>query len=926
MKDILDADPKNNIIIKGAHLHNLKNIDLSIPRNKMCVITGLSGSGKSSLAFDTLFAEGQRRYVESLSSYARQFMGRLNKPKVDFIKGLSPAIAVEQKVNSSNPRSTVGTRTEIYDYLKLLFARIGRTYSPISGLEVKKDVVSDVVDHVKKIKIQTKLLLLAPIKTNSKTSSKEKIKILKQQGFARIYYNEKVFGIDDLKKIPEEKFDLVIDRLITRNNNDFYDRLSDAVEIAFYEGKGVCSILQLENKKRKIFSNKFELDGIKFFEPSIHLFSFNNPLGACSKCEGFGDVIGIDPDLVIPDTSKSIYDGAISPWKGSTLSKYQKKLINSAYLFDFPIHKPYYELSEDNKKLIWEGNTHFTGINSFFKKIEKKNYKIQNRVLLSRYRGKTLCDSCQGTRLNESSNFVKINGKSLGDLLKLSINELYDFFQNLNLSKHDNQIANRIRKEINDRILFVKKVGLGYLTLNRRSNTLSGGESQRIQLATSLGSSLVGSMYILDEPSIGLHPKDNEKLIEVLKKLRDIGNTVIVVEHDEEIMNAADLIIDIGPKAGSNGGEIVAQGTLKKLLKSDSLTSEYLNGNKKIEIPKKRRVSKNHIEIIGAREQNLKNIDVKIPLNALTVVSGVSGSGKTSLVKKILYPALLRHFDIYSDKPGAFSEIKGDLKKLNKVEFIDQNPIGRSSRSNPITYIKAYDDIRALFASQNISKKRKYLPKHFSFNVDGGRCDNCKGEGVITIEMQFMADVILECENCNGKRFKKEILQVKYQNTNIDDLLKMTVDDSILFFKENNQNRIVQKLKPLKDVGLGYITLGQSSATLSGGEAQRIKLASFISHGNSKDNVLFIFDEPTTGLHFHDIKKLLDSFYALIENGHSIVVVEHNLELIKCADHIIDLGPEAGEKGGCLVGQGTPEYIIKIKESHTGKYLKSKLE
>ena len=926
MKDILDADPKNNIIIKGAHLHNLKNIDLSIPRNKMCVITGLSGSGKSSLAFDTLFAEGQRRYVESLSSYARQFMGRLNKPKVDFIKGLSPAIAVEQKVNSSNPRSTVGTRTEIYDYLKLLFARIGRTYSPISGLEVKKDVVSDVVDHVKKIKIQTKLLLLAPIKTNSKTSSKEKIKILKQQGFARIYYNEKVFGIDDLKKIPEGKFDLVIDRLITRNNNDFYDRLSDAVEIAFYEGKGVCSILQLENKKRKIFSNKFELDGIKFFEPSIHLFSFNNPLGACSKCEGFGDVIGIDPDLVIPDTSKSIYDGAISPWKGSTLSKYQKKLINSAYLFDFPIHKPYYELSEDNKKLIWEGNTHFTGINSFFKKIEKKNYKIQNRVLLSRYRGKTLCDSCQGTRLNESSNFVKINGKSLGDLLKLSINELYDFFQNLNLSKHDNQIANRIRKEINDRILFVKKVGLGYLTLNRRSNTLSGGESQRIQLATSLGSSLVGSMYILDEPSIGLHPKDNEKLIEVLKKLRDIGNTVIVVEHDEEIMNAADLIIDIGPKAGSNGGEIVAQGTLKKLLKSDGLTSEYLNGNKKIEIPKKRRVSKNHIEIIGAREQNLKNIDVRIPLNALTVVSGVSGSGKTSLVKKILYPALLRHFDIYSDKPGAFSEIKGDLKKLNKVEFIDQNPIGRSSRSNPITYIKAYDDIRALFASQNISKKRKYLPKHFSFNVDGGRCDNCKGEGVITIEMQFMADVILECENCNGKRFKKEILQVKYQNTNIDDLLKMTVDDSILFFKENNQNRIVQKLKPLKDVGLGYITLGQSSATLSGGEAQRIKLASFISHGNSKDNVLFIFDEPTTGLHFHDIKKLLDSFYALIENGHSIVVVEHNLELIKCADHIIDLGPEAGEKGGCLVGQGTPESIIKIKKSHTGKYLKSKLE
>ncbi len=926
MRDILDSDPKNNIIIKGAHLHNLKNIDLSIPRNKMCVITGLSGSGKSSLAFDTLFAEGQRRYVESLSSYARQFMGRLNKPKVDFIKGLSPAIAVEQKVNSSNPRSTVGTRTEIYDYLKLLFARIGKTYSPISGLEVKKDKVSDVVDYVKKIDNQTKLLLLASIEGNSKSLFKEKIKIFKQQGFARIYHNEKVIVIDDLKKTPEEKFDLVIDRLITRNDDDFYDRLADAVEIAFYEGKGVCSILELENKNRKTFSNKFELDGVNFFEPSIHLFSFNNPLGACKKCEGFGDVIGIDPDLVIPDTSKSIYDGAISPWKGTTLSKYQKKLINSAYLFDFPIHKPYYKLSEKNKKLVWEGNTHFIGINSFFKKIEKKNYKIQNRVLLSRYRGKTLCDSCQGTRLNEASNFVKINGKSLGDLLKLSIGELYDFFQNLNLSKHDNKIANRIRKEINDRLLFVKKVGLSYLTLNRRSNTLSGGESQRIQLATSLGSSLVGSMYILDEPSIGLHPKDNEMLIEVLKDLRNLGNTVIVVEHDEEIMNAADIIIDIGPKAGSNGGEIVAQGTLKKLLKSGGLTSEYLNGNKKIEIPKKRRVSKNYIEIIGAREQNLKNFDIKIPLNVLTVVSGVSGSGKSSLVKKILYPALLRHFDIYSDKPGAFSEIKGDLKRLNKVEFIDQNPIGRSSRSNPITYIKAYDDIRALFASLSISKNRKYLPKHFSFNVDGGRCDNCKGEGTITIEMQFMADVILECENCNGKRFKKEILQVKFQNTNIDDLLKMTVDDSIIFFKKNNQGRIVQKLQPLKDVGLGYITLGQSSATLSGGEAQRIKLASFISHGNSKDNVLFIFDEPTTGLHFHDIKKLLDSFYALIENGHSIVVVEHNLELIKCADHIIDLGPEAGEKGGYIVAQGTPESIIKIKKSHTGKYLKSKLE
>ena len=926
MKDVLDYDPKTHIIIKGAHLHNLKNIDLSIPRNKMSVITGLSGSGKSSLAFDTLFAEGQRRYVESLSSYARQFMGRLNKPKVDFIKGLSPAIAVEQKVNSSNPRSTVGTKTEIYDYLKLLFTRIGKTYSPISGLEVKKDNISDIVDYLKKLKQHTKLLLLAPVEGDSKTSFSDKIKIFKQQGFARIYYNEKVFALDSLEKIPEKKFDLVIDRLIIRNDNDFYNRVADAIEIAFYEGKGVCSVLELENKKRKTFSNKFEMDGIKFSRPSVHLFSFNNPIGACSKCEGFGDVIGIDPDLVIPDTSKSIYDGAISPWKGATLSKYQKKLINNAYLCDLPIHKPYYKLSNENKNLVWEGSAHFTGINSFFKKIEKKNYKIQNRVLLSRYRGKTLCDSCRGTRLKEASNYVKINGKSLGDLLNISISEIYVFFQNLNLNENDQKIASRIIKEINDRLLFIKNVGLDYLTLNRRSNTLSGGESQRIQLATSLGSSLVGSMYILDEPSIGLHPKDNEKLIEVLKNLRDLGNTVIVVEHDEEIMNAADLIIDIGPKAGSNGGEIVALGTLKNLLKSNGLTSDYLNGKKKIEIPKKRRLSKNYIEITGAREQNLKNIDIKIPLGALTVVSGVSGSGKSSLVKKIIYPALLRHFDIYSEKPGSYSEIKGDLKKLSKVEFIDQNPIGRSSRSNPITYIKAYDEIRALFASLSISKHRNYLPKHFSFNVDGGRCEHCKGEGTITIEMQFMADVILECENCKGKRFKKEILEVKYQNINIDNLLKMTVDDSIIFFKKNNQNRIVKKLQPLKDVGLGYITLGQSSATLSGGEAQRIKLASFISHGNSKDSVLFIFDEPTTGLHFHDIKKLLDSFYALIDQGHSIIVVEHNLELIKCADHIIDLGPEAGDKGGYLVGQGPPEFIVKIDKSYTGKYLKRKLE
>ena len=926
MKNILDYNPKTHIIIKGAHLHNLKHVDLAIPRNQMSVITGLSGSGKSSLAFDTLYAEGQRRYVESLSSYARQFMGRLNKPKVDFIKGLSPAIAVEQKVSTSNPRSTVGTKTEIYDYLKLLFARIGKTHSPISGKEVKKDSVRDVLDQIKSLDTGARLLLLAPVEAESHRTLDEKIKIFIQQGFARIYVNGETQTLDTLEIAPKKGFDLVIDRMVVRHEEDFYNRVADAIELAFYEGKGICSLLHLEDKRHEVFSNKFELDGLTFLKPSVHLFSFNNPLGACPVCEGFGDVMGIDPELVIPDTSKSIYDQAIVPWRGSTMVKFYDKLVNSAYLFDFPIHKPYFELTKVQKELLWKGNSHFTGIHDFFKRIEKKNYKIQNRVLLSRYRGKTSCAQCVGTRLKDEANYVKIGGKSIGDLLQISLDNLARFFQNLELKAHDQEIAERLLIEINSRLKFVQEVGLGYLTLNRRSNTLSGGESQRIQLATSLGSSLVGSMYILDEPSIGLHPRDNERLIEVLKNLRDLGNTVIVVEHDEEIMNAADQVIDIGPEAGTLGGQIIAQGPLKQVLKSDGLTAAYLNGTKKIEVPKKRRTSKKKIEIKGAREQNLKNIDLEIPLGVLTVVSGVSGSGKSSLVKKILYPALLRHFDIYSEKPGSYTELKGSLDTLRSVEFVDQNPIGRSSRSNPVTYIKAYDEIRSLYASLPISKNRNYQPKHFSFNVDGGRCDHCKGEGTVTIEMQFMADVILECEHCNGKRFKKEVLEVKFHDQNIDDLLCMTVDDAIDFFVYHDQKRIIQKLQPLQDVGLGYVTLGQSSATLSGGEAQRIKLASFISQGSSKEKVLFIFDEPTTGLHFHDIQKLLTSFNALIDRGHTIVVVEHNLELIKCADHLIDLGPEAGDAGGYLVGQGTPEAIAKLPKSHTGKYLVEKLK
>ncbi|MDT0690529.1 excinuclease ABC subunit UvrA [Salegentibacter sp. F188] len=925
--DVAKVNPKQNIIIKGAKLHNLKDINVVIPRNKLVVITGLSGSGKSSLAFDTLYAEGQRRYVESLSSYARQFLGRLNKPKVDYIKGIAPAIAIEQKVNSTNPRSTVGTSTEIYDYLKLLFARIGKTYSPVSGNEVKKDTVTDVTNYVKSFKEGEKLLLLAPIHIEKGRSLEKKIEVLAQQGYSRIKIGDDVKRIDEakLKKVKPENVSLVVDRIITKDEEDFFNRLADAVQTAFFEGKGELYIESLADKKLRQFSNKFELDGMSFLEPNVHLFSFNNPYGACPKCEGYGDVIGIDEDLVIPNTGLSVYENAIFPWRGESMSWYKDQLVNNSHKFDFPIHKPYFELTEEQKALVWDGNQYFEGLNQFFQFLESKAYKIQNRVMLSRYRGKTRCSLCKGKRLRPEAHYVKIGGLNITDLVEKPLEQVRQFFDNLELNEYDEQVARRLLVEIRNRLQFLSNVGLDYLTLNRKSNTLSGGESQRINLATSLGSSLVGSMYILDEPSIGLHPRDTERLIGVLQRLRDIGNTVIVVEHDEDIMNAADEIIDIGPEAGTHGGEVVATGNLQQILKSFSLTAKYLNGEMQIVVPKKRRKSKQQITVIGARENNLKNIDVTFPLGVFTAITGVSGSGKSTLVKRILYPAVQKELGGYGEKAGQFTEVKGDFKNLGVVEFIDQNPIGRSSRSNPVTYIKAYDDIRNLFANQKLSSIRGYKAKHFSFNVDGGRCETCKGEGEVTIEMQFMADVHLECEACDGKRFKKEVLEVKFEEKNIDDVLNMTIDDATAFFSEKDQDKIVNKLKPLQDVGLGYVKLGQSSSTLSGGEAQRIKLASFLVKGNTKEKALFIFDEPTTGLHFHDIQKLLQSFNALIEKGHSVVVIEHNMDLVKCADHVIDLGLEGGEKGGHLIAEGTPEEIAKNKTSYTAKYLKEKI-
>ncbi|WP_396149773.1 excinuclease ABC subunit UvrA [Flavobacterium sp.] len=921
-------EPKKNILIKGAQLHNLKNIDVAIPRNKLVVITGLSGSGKSSLAFDTLYAEGQRRYVESLSSYARQFLGRLDKPKVEYIKGIAPAIAIEQKVNTTNARSTVGTSTEIYDYLKLLFARIGKTFSPVSGQEVKKQSVSDVVKTITSFEPESKWLLLAPIHLEEGRALEDKLKVLLQQGFIRILVENEMIRLDELEQHSLDNKDilLIIDRIVVKDDEEFLNRLGDAVQTAFYEGKGECYVQEVSTQKRLEFSTNFQLDGLTFLEPNIHLFSFNNPYGACPTCEGYGNVIGIDEDLVVPNTALSVYENAIFPWRGESMGWYRDQLVNNAYKFDFPIHKPYFQLTEEQKQLIWNGNKYFTGLHDFFKELEEKNYKIQNRVMLSRYRGKTKCSTCKGKRLRVETNYIKVGNKTVSELVDLPIKNLIVFFQQLELSEYDQKVAKRLLIEINNRLKFLDEVGLNYLTLNRNSASLSGGESQRINLATSLGSSLVGSMYILDEPSIGLHPKDTERLIEVLKNLRNLGNTVIVVEHDEDIMKAADRIIDIGPEAGTHGGHLVAEGDFSEILKADSLTAKYLNGELEIEVPKKRRKFKNHIEIIGARENNLKNIDVNFPLDCLTVITGVSGSGKSTLVKKILFPALQKKLEGVSDKAGQFTELRGNFSHIKHIEYVDQNPIGRSSRSNPVTYIKAYDDIRDLFTKQKLSKIRGYLPKHFSFNVDGGRCETCKGDGEVTIEMQFMADVHLECETCGGKRFKKEILEVQFEGKNIDNILTMTIDDALAFFDEHKQTKIIQKLKPLQDVGLGYVQLGQSSSTLSGGEAQRIKLASFLVKVITKDKALFVFDEPTTGLHFHDIKKLLASFEALIEKGHSIIVIEHNLDLIKCADYIIDIGPEGGENGGQLIAFGTPEEVAKDKKSITGNYLKAKLK
>ena len=936
-KDISTYDPRDYILIKGARMHNLKNIDLAIPKNKLVVITGLSGSGKSSLAFDTLFADGQRRYVESLSSYARQFLGRMSKPDVDYIKGIAPSIAIEQKVNTRNPRSTVGTSTEIYEYLKLLYARIGKTYSPISGKLVQRHSITNVTDFILRNKTGRNALIFAPIQLTNKRSINDQLSVLLQQGFSRVMVNDEIRRIEqaiELSFSGKEQIYIVIDRVVfSDDEEDLKSRIADSVQTAFYEGHGECLVkIEQEGKtESEVFSNKFEADGIEFEEPTENLFSFNNPFGACKSCEGFGSVIGIDPDLVIPNKSLSIYEEAIACWKGEKMGEWKDQLIKNAYKFDFPIHKPVYELSQEHFDLLWTGNDYFHGINDFFTYVEEQTYKIQYRVMLSRYRGKTVCPECHGTRLRKDANYVKIGGHSISKLVLMPIIEALQFFKTNEFDEYDKKVAKRILTEIVNRLQYLIDVGLGYLTLNRLSNTLSGGESQRINLATSIGSSLVGSIYILDEPSIGLHPKDNHLLIKVLKQLRDAGNTVIVVEHDEEIIKEADQVIDIGPKAGVHGGELVFQGKFSELIESEiSFTAKYLTNRLSIDSPQRRRKWKDYIEILGARENNLKGLNVRFPLNVLTLITGVSGSGKTSLIRHILYPALKKLKGGYGDKTGKYDRISGDLEKISNIEMVDQNPIGRSSRSNPATYVKAYDDIRTLFANQKLSKVRGYKPGVFSFNIEGGRCDECEGEGKVKIEMQFMADIYLTCENCGGKQFKDEILDIKYHEKNIYDILNLTINQAIDFFGHeqhptSTEKKIVEKLTPLQDVGLGYLKLGQSSSTLSGGEAQRVKLALFLSKGSSDAPTLFIFDEPTTGLHFHDISKLLIAFNALIEKGHSIIVIEHNMEVIKCADWIIDLGPEGGDNGGRIIFEGVPEDLTKTTGSFTGKYLATKL-
>lgn len=933
MSKELEKDPHRNIIIKGARVHNLKNIDVAIPKNKLVVITGMSGSGKSSLAFDTLYAEGQRRYVESLSSYARQFMGRMNKPDVDYIKGIAPAIAIEQKVITSNPRSTVGTSTEIYDYLKLLFSRIGKTYSPESGEIVRKDTVSTVVDFISKLGNNAVATIFCPLHPHNNRSIKEELAVLLQKGFLRVYLNDKLFKIEailedesfkDRELTDNETIKILIDRIVVNDEEETMSRIADSVQTAFFEGKGDCFVEHEE--KVNHFCDRFELDGIRFEEPTPNFFSFNNPYGACKRCEGYGNVIGIDEDLVIPDKSKSLYDNAIAPWRGEKMREWLNKLIQHADKFNFPIHRPYSELTEKQQQLIWTGNKYFEGLDAFFKELESHTYKIQYRVMLSRYRGKTVCPDCKGTRLRKDASYVKIGGKSILDVVLMPLSTIQAFFDRLELSDTDKKISKRILSEIVNRILYLNNVGLGYLTLNRLSNTLSGGESQRINLATSLGSSLVGSIYVLDEPSIGLHPRDTNKLIEVLMSLRDVGNTVLVVEHEEEMMKAADYIIDIGPEAGTHGGNLVFSGTYSQIIKDKkSLTGKYLSGAERIAIPTMRRKWQDHILIKGARENNLKNIDVKFPLGIFTVVSGVSGSGKTSLVKKILYPALQKAIGNYAgEQTGAYDGIFGNTDLVSQVELVDQNPIGRSSRSNPVTYVKAWDDIRALFAALPASKAAGLKPAAYSFNVEGGRCDVCLGEGEVKIEMQFMADIYLPCEACGGRRFKQQVLDVTYQDKNVSDILDFTIDEALEFFK--NEQKIINKLQPLVDVGLGYVHLGQSSNTLSGGEAQRIKLASFLIKGNNANKTMFIFDEPTTGLHFHDIKKLLIALNTLIEQGNTILVIEHNMDMIKSADWVIDIGPEGGDQGGKLVFEGTPEALAKQKGSYTGKYLAEHLK
>jgi len=926
-----------HIEIQGARVHNLKNVNVKIPRNKFVVITGLSGSGKSSLAFDTLYADGQRRYVESLSSYARQFMGKMSKPEVDKITGISPAIAIEQKVNTVNPRSTVGTSTEIYEYLKLLFARIGKTYSPVSGELVKRQNVNDVVKFINTLEDDTKYMISFPIKSITDRPLETQLDLYLQQGYSRVFSDKHIKLLQDILesgKIPKKKkidCHIIIDRLISKKNKNDETRIADSSQTAFFEGHGECILFyEIDSKwKKKTFSNKFELDGIKFKEPDINFFSFNNPYGACSRCEGHGNILGIDEDLVIPDKNLSVYDGAIACWKGDKMRLWKDKLVMTAPLFNFPIHRPINLLSKEEYKLLWTGNEYFEGLNNFFTELEQNAYKIQYRVMLSRYRGRQICPECRGSRLTKETNYVLIDGKSITDIVLMPVDKALYFFQNIKLDKHNKKISERLIIEIVNRLSVLCDVGLSYLSLNRKSATLSGGESQRINLATSLGSSLVGSLYILDEPSIGLHPRDNQRLIKVLKKLRDLGNTVIVVEHDEEIMKASDYIIDIGPAAGSHGGEVVFAGNYDNLLKSpDSLTGKYLNGSLRIPVPSIRRKWNQYIEVKGATENNLKNINVKFPLNTLTVVTGVSGSGKTTLVKGILYPALKKALGGYADKTGSFSILAGDISRIEDVEMIDQNPIGRSSRSNPATYIKAYDEIRALFASQKLAKMRSYKPGFFSFNVPGGRCEQCQGEGRIKVEMQFMADIYLKCEHCEGTRFKDETLDIKFQNKNIAEVLNMTVEDAYEFFSRDKSSlakKITSKLEVLNEVGMGYVKLGQPSNTLSGGEAQRIKLASYLTLANTDKKTLFIFDEPTTGLHFHDILKLYNAMNKLISIGHSLIVIEHNQEFIKCADWIIDIGPEGGESGGNIVFEGTPEELSKDRYSYTAKYIIDKV-